>query len=104
MIAKAEGLGINLRADLDGAVGVSSLRDHHPWRCGRAVRTVPGAGHGLDIEALDQAAQAHHAIPQDLLRTDAVLTHEVFNKYHLRPRCCATSTVSKPKIWPSTTP
>jgi glycine dehydrogenase len=34
------------------------------------------------VEALDQAAQTHHAIPQDLLRTDAVLTHEVFNKYH----------------------
>ena len=26
--------------------------------------------------------QAHHAIPQDLLRTDAVLTREVFSKYH----------------------
>jgi glycine dehydrogenase len=34
------------------------------------------------VEALDQAAQTHQAIPQDLLRTDAVLTHPVFNKYH----------------------
>ena len=82
LIAKAEGRGINLRADLDGAVGVSLSETTTRGDVAELFELFLGAGHGLDIEALDQAAQAHHAIPQGLLRTDAVLTHEVFNKYH----------------------
>ena len=82
LIAKAEGLGINLRADLDGAVGVSLSETTTRGDVAELFDLFLGAGHGLDVEALDQAAQTHHAIPQDLLRTDAVLTHEVFNKYH----------------------
>ncbi len=82
LIAKAEGLGINLRADLDGAVGVSLSETTTRGDVAELFELFLGAGHGLDIEALDQAAQTHHSIPQDLLRTDAVLTHEVFNKYH----------------------
>ncbi|UJQ38621.1 aminomethyl-transferring glycine dehydrogenase [Aeromonas caviae] len=82
LIARAEGLGINLRADLDGAVGVSLSETTTRGDVAELFDLFLGAGHGLDVEALDQAAQTHHAIPQDLLRTDAVLTHEVFNKYH----------------------
>ena len=82
LIAKAEGLGINLRADLDGAVGVSLSETTTRGDVAELFDLFLGAGHGLDVEALDQAAQTHQAIPQDLLRTDAVLTHEVFNKYH----------------------
>ncbi|MGN4980730.1 aminomethyl-transferring glycine dehydrogenase [Aeromonas dhakensis] len=82
LIAKAEGLGINLRADLDGAVGVSLSETTTRGDVAELFELFLGTWHGLDIEALDKAAQAHHAIPQDLLRTDAVLTHEVFNKYH----------------------
>ncbi len=104
VIAKAEGLGINLRADLDGAVGVSLSETTTRGDVAELFELFLGTGHGLDIEALDQAAQAHHAIPQDLLRTDAVLTHEYSTSTTPRPRCCATSTVSKPRIWPSTTP
>ncbi len=82
LIAKAEGLGINLRADLDGAVGVSLSETTTRGDVAELFDLFLGAGHGLDVEALDQAAKTHQAIPQDLLRTDAVLTHEVFNKYH----------------------
>ncbi|WP_434662750.1 aminomethyl-transferring glycine dehydrogenase [Aeromonas sp. NJAU223] len=82
LIAKAEGLGINLRADLDGAVGISLSETTTREDVAELFDLFLGQGHGLDVAALDAKAQAHHAIPQDLLRTDAVLTHEVFNKYH----------------------
>lgn len=82
LIAKAEGLGINLRADLDGAVGVSLSETTTRDDVVELFDLFLGQGHGLDVAALDAKAQAHHGIPQDLLRTDAVLTHEVFNKYH----------------------
>ncbi|WP_421271452.1 aminomethyl-transferring glycine dehydrogenase [Aeromonas taiwanensis] len=82
LIARAEGLGINLRADLDGAVGVSLSETTTRGDVAELFELFLGAGHGLDLEVLDKAAQGHHGIPQDLLRTDAVLTHEVFNKYH----------------------
>ena len=82
LIAKAEGLGINLRADLDGAVGVSLSETTTRDDVAELFDLFLGQGHGLDVAALDAKAQAHHGIPQDLLRTDAVLTHEVFNKYH----------------------
>ncbi|QSE73842.1 aminomethyl-transferring glycine dehydrogenase [Aeromonas media] len=82
LVAKAEALGINLRADLDGAVGVSLSETTTREDVAELFDLFLGQGHGLDVAALDAKAQAHHAIPQDLLRTDAVLTHEVFNKYH----------------------
>ena len=82
LIAKAEGLGINLRADLDGAVGVSLSETTTRDDVAELFDLFLGQGHGLDVAALDAKAQAHHGIPQDLLRPDAVLTHEVFNKYH----------------------
>ncbi|MBV7436952.1 aminomethyl-transferring glycine dehydrogenase [Aeromonas sp. sif2416] len=82
LIAKAEALHINLRADLDGAVGVSLSETTTRGDVAELFDLFLGQGHGLDVEALDAKAQAHQAIPQDLLRSDAVLTHEVFNKYH----------------------
>ncbi|USV59093.1 aminomethyl-transferring glycine dehydrogenase [Aeromonas encheleia] len=82
LIAKAEVLHINLRADLDGAVGVSLSETSTRGDVAELFELFLGQGHGLDVEALDAKAQAHQAIPQDLLRSDAVLTHEVFNKYH----------------------
>ncbi|MGY4106062.1 aminomethyl-transferring glycine dehydrogenase [Aeromonas encheleia] len=82
LIAKAEALHINLRADLDGAVGVSLSETSTRGDVAELFDLFLGQGHGLDVEALDAKAQAHQAIPQDLLRSDAVLTHEVFNKYH----------------------
>lgn len=82
LVAKAETLGINLRSDLDGAVGVSLSETTTREDVVELFDLFLGKGHGLDVAALDAKAQAHHAIPQDLLRTDAVLTHEVFNKYH----------------------
>lgn len=82
LVAKAEALGINLRADLDGAVGVSLSETTTRGDVAELFDLFLGQGHGLDVAALDAKAQSHHAIPQDLLRSDAVLTHEVFNKYH----------------------
>lgn len=82
LVAKAEALGINLRTDLDGAVGVSFSETTTREDVAELFDLFLGQGHGLDVAALDAKVQAHPAIPQDLLRTDAVLTHEVFNKYH----------------------
>ncbi|MEG0009125.1 MAG: aminomethyl-transferring glycine dehydrogenase [Aeromonas sp.] len=82
LVAKAEALGINLRSDLDGAVGVSLSETTTREDVAELFDLFLGQGHGLDVAALDTKAQTHHAIAQDLLRTDAVLTHEVFNKYH----------------------
>ncbi|MDO2951782.1 aminomethyl-transferring glycine dehydrogenase [Aeromonas simiae] len=82
LLARAEALGINLRRDLDGAVGVSLSETTTRADVAELFELFLGAGHGLEVAALDQAAQGHHAIAQDLRRSDSVLTHEVFNRYH----------------------
>jgi glycine dehydrogenase len=82
LVARAELLGVNLRSDLDGAVGVSLSETTTREDVAELFDLFLGKGHGLDVAALDTKAQAHQAIAPDLLRTDAVLTHEVFNKYH----------------------
>ncbi|UBO72629.1 aminomethyl-transferring glycine dehydrogenase [Aeromonas rivuli] len=82
LVARGDAMNINLRADLDGAVGVSLSETSTREDVAELFELFLGQGHGLDIETLDAKAQAHQAIPAELLRSDAVLTHEVFNKYH----------------------
>ncbi|MDO2947938.1 aminomethyl-transferring glycine dehydrogenase [Aeromonas simiae] len=82
LLVRAEALGINLRRDLDGAVGVSLSETTTRADVAELFELFLGAGHGLEVAALDQAAQGNHAIAQELRRSDSVLTHEVFNRYH----------------------
>ncbi|ELM3722374.1 aminomethyl-transferring glycine dehydrogenase [Edwardsiella piscicida] len=84
VLARALGFGINLRGDLDGAVGISfdecSTRDDL-----EALFTILlGDGHALDIDTLDTLAQeaSEGSIPTALLRREPILTHPVFNRYH----------------------
>ncbi|MGL5287374.1 MAG: aminomethyl-transferring glycine dehydrogenase, partial [Aeromonas sp.] len=82
LITRAEALGINLRRDLDGAVGVSISETTTRDDIAELFALLLGDNHGLDVAALDAQAHQHAAIPSELLRSDAVLTHPVFNSYH----------------------
>lgn len=84
VLARALGFGINLRGDLDGAVGISfdecSTRDDL-----EALFTILlGDGHALDIDTTDTLVQeaCEGSIPAALLRREPILTHPVFNRYH----------------------
>jgi len=84
VLASAYAAGINLRADLEGAVGVSFDETTTREDLDVLFNVLLGEGHGLDIAALDSniTANGSDSIPAELVRTDAVLTHEVFNSYH----------------------
>ena len=76
--------GMNLRADIEGAVGISldetSTRDD----VNDLFDVLLGEGHELNVGELDAqiVSQGSTSIPLELARTSAFLTHEVFNQYH----------------------
>lgn len=76
-------LGLNLRTDLDGALGISLDEASTREDLQSLFKVFAGETLELDIEAFDQsiAAQGSDSIPADLVRTDDILSHEVFNKY-----------------------
>ncbi|MCU7555575.1 aminomethyl-transferring glycine dehydrogenase [Alteromonas sp. ASW11-19] len=76
--------GINLRSDLEGAVGVSLDETTTRGDVLTLLNVLLGDGHGLKVEDLDAevTTQDKNGIPADLMRTSDILTHEVFNKYH----------------------
>ena len=76
--------GINLRADLDGAVGVSLDETTTREDINTLFDVILGEGHKLDIELLDAEITTHgsQAIPESVIRTSDILTHKVFNQYH----------------------
>ncbi len=76
--------GLNLRADLEGAVGVSLDETTTREDIATLFNVILGSDHGLSVEALDAdvTTQPASAIPENLLRTSDILTHEVFNQYH----------------------
>lgn len=83
LLHRAMSAGINLRADLDGAVGIAldETTTRHDVLALFAV--LLGDNHGLDIDTLDAAlAHSSASIPPALLRTDDILAHPVFNQYH----------------------
>jgi glycine dehydrogenase len=81
--ARAIAAQVNLRIDADGVLGISL--DETTTREDIAVLfdVILGAGHGLDVAALDAdiVANGSQSIPQALVRQDAVLTHPTFNRY-----------------------
>ncbi|WP_184620362.1 aminomethyl-transferring glycine dehydrogenase [Xanthomonas sp. 3058] len=75
--AKARAAGINLRAIDSEAVGISL--DETSTRAD-VVALAQVFGTQADVDALDAATA--DALPPDLLRTSAFLTHPVFNTHH----------------------
>ena len=77
-------MGMNLRADLDGAVGVSLDETTTRADIERLFVLFAGEQHGLDIGMLDAeiTTQGSQSIPAALVRSSAFLTHPVFNQYH----------------------
>ena len=83
IITRALNKGVNLRTDISGALGVSLSETTRREDVAELFDIFLGEGHGLEVEPLDaKAAQGSHSIPAELLRDSAILTHEVFNRYH----------------------
>jgi glycine dehydrogenase len=84
VIEKALALGLNLRADLEGAVGIALDETTTRDDILNLFSVLIGDDHGLSIEDLDAqvTTQGSQSIPADLVRTSDYLTHEVFNRYH----------------------
>ncbi|APE02767.1 glycine dehydrogenase (aminomethyl-transferring) [Alteromonas mediterranea] len=84
VLASAYAKGMNLRADLDGAVGVSLDETTTREDIVALFDVLLGEDHGLTVEGLDAevTTQEVKSIPDALVRTSDYLTHEVFNKYH----------------------
>ncbi|WP_114649506.1 aminomethyl-transferring glycine dehydrogenase [Pseudothauera hydrothermalis] len=80
LLAAAEAAGFNLRRAADDAVGVA-MDETTTADDVAALLAIFGAG--SDLIALDAAVAARGgALPADMLRGDAVLTHPVFNTHH----------------------
>ncbi|QJR79976.1 aminomethyl-transferring glycine dehydrogenase [Alteromonas pelagimontana] len=84
VLEKAYAAGLNLRADIDGAVGISLDETTTRDDILKLLAVLVGDDHGLDIETLDAevTTQGSQSIPAELTRTSDILTHEVFNQYH----------------------
>ncbi|MEI7254275.1 aminomethyl-transferring glycine dehydrogenase [Dickeya dadantii] len=83
VLARALSAGINLRADLDGAVGIALDETTSRYDVLALFAVLLGDEHGLDIDTLDAVVSSQSAsIPAALLRSDDILTHPVFNQYH----------------------
>ncbi|QXN25635.1 aminomethyl-transferring glycine dehydrogenase [Shewanella putrefaciens] len=81
--ARALAAEMNLRFDADGIVGVSLDETTIRTDIEALFDVILGAGHGLDVAALDAqiVAQGSQSIPEALVRQDAILTHPTFNRY-----------------------
>ncbi|ASF15715.1 aminomethyl-transferring glycine dehydrogenase [Shewanella sp. LC6] len=81
--ARALAAEMNLRFDADGIVGVSLDETTIRTDIDALFDVILGAGHGLDVAALDAqiVAQGSQSIPASLVREDAILSHPTFNRY-----------------------
>lgn len=81
--ARALAAEMNLRFDADGIVGVSLDETTIRSDIDALFEVILGAGHGLDVAALDAqiVAQGSQSIPASLVREDAILSHPTFNRY-----------------------
>lgn len=84
VIARALAAGVNLRTDVADSLAVSFSEATKAADIAELFDIVLGAGHALDVNALDAqiVANGSTSIPADLVRTSAVLSHPVFNQYH----------------------
>lgn len=84
ILARALSFGINLRADVAGAVGISLDETTTREDIADLFAILLGDNHGLDIDTLDVLVSeaSTGSMPAPLLRSSEVLTHAVFNRYH----------------------
>ncbi|MGQ8364750.1 aminomethyl-transferring glycine dehydrogenase [Glaciecola sp. 1036] len=84
VLAAALEKGINLRADLDGAVGISLDETTTRADIDTLFSLFIGDNHGLSVADLDAKLleKGSDSIPASLVRSSEFLTHEVFNSYH----------------------
>ncbi|SDI26064.1 aminomethyl-transferring glycine dehydrogenase [Pseudomonas panipatensis] len=81
ILERARALRYNLRIVGDDRLGVSLDETSSAQTVAALFDIFLGAGHGLDVAALDAAAVAD-GIPAALQRSSAYLTHPVFNRHH----------------------
>lgn len=84
VLARALSFGFNLRSDISGAVGISLDEATSREDVEALFAVLLGDNHGLDIDTLDTlvSEECEGSIPSHMLRTDPILTHPVFNRYH----------------------
>lgn len=84
VLARALSFGFNLRSDIPGAVGISLDEAASREDVEALFAVLLGDNHGLDIDTLDTlvSEESEGSIPSHMLRTDPILTHPVFNRYH----------------------
>ncbi|MCP4233877.1 MAG: aminomethyl-transferring glycine dehydrogenase, partial [Aestuariibacter sp.] len=83
VLAAAAAKGMNLRSDLEGAVGIALDETTTRADILNLFCVLLGDDHGLTIENLDAevTTQGSHSIPAELVRTSEFLKHDVFNSY-----------------------
>lgn len=83
IVAAAHAAQMNLRTDIEGAVGISLDETTTRDDIQSLFNVLLGDDHGIDINLLDQqiVAKGSQSIPAELVRTSDILTHEVFNSY-----------------------
>ena len=84
VLARAVAAESNLRIDAEGTLGVSLDETTTADDLAALFDIILGAGHGLDVAALDAEilAKGSESIPAALLRDEAILTHPTFNSFH----------------------
>lgn len=83
ILERAQAAKINLRSDLDGAVGLSFDETTTLTDLEQLFTVVFGSDHRLTIRGLEQQiANGKLALDESLLRQSTILTHPVFEKYH----------------------
>lgn len=84
VLARAVAAESNLRIDVEGTLGVSLDETTTADDLAALFDIILGAGHGLDVAALDAEilAKGSDSIPAALLRDEAILTHPTFNSFH----------------------
>lgn len=83
VLTRALSFGVNLRADLEGAVGITLDETTTVDDVKVLLDILLVKDLAIDIEDLDrQCMTQSNSIPSDLLRKSKILTHPVFNLYH----------------------
>ncbi|RKF18676.1 aminomethyl-transferring glycine dehydrogenase [Alginatibacterium sediminis] len=78
---RALALGMNLRTDFDGALGVSLDETTTIGDVCELLAVFVGPDNEIDAQELDLLATEQVAIPSQLERDTPILEHEVFNRY-----------------------
>ncbi|GAB2922099.1 aminomethyl-transferring glycine dehydrogenase [Rheinheimera gaetbuli] len=84
VVSRALAAGVNLRTDMADCLAVSFSEANNSADIAQLFDIVLGTDHGLSVDILDSAivANGSKSIPADVMRTDSVLGHPVFNQYH----------------------